>query len=707
VSSTHGDGGPGQRRERVDRARLRLLEQAASSTLGELLTATLDLAEELTGSRIGFFHFVENDQSTLWLQAWSTHTIARMCTAGGTGSHYPLPQAGVWADCVRLGKPVVHNDYASLPARKGMPPGHAQVIRELTVPVIRDGRICAVLGVGNKPADYDDQDIVDVSALADLAWDIAARKRAEEALARSEAKFRGLFDTMMDGLVVVDMEGHVLESNETYRGMLGFTAEELATRTYPELTPEGWHAAEARIVAEQVLPRGYSDVYEKEYRRKDGSTFPVELRTFLLREGDRPSAMWAIVRDVTDRKQSEIATRYLLEQVQAEKDLLAALLESIGDEVWFADPQGRFTLANRAALAQFRMAAAKDRSVEEMARSLEVLRADGTPRPLEETPPLRALRGEEVRGQEEIVRTPATGELRHRQVTATPVRDRSGRILGSVSVVRDVTELRALQAHLALASRLAAMGTLVAGVAHEINNPLAAEIADQGIALEIAREIQGRLQGTAPIDRAAEARALGDAIEALEEAQEGGQRIARIVKNLSTFGRPDTRRTRIRLAEVVAEAMRWLPATVARAATVQVEDGGGPEVVASVGQIEQVVVNLVTNAVRAIPAGRRGLVRVRLGPGEPGTSRMEVVDDGKGIEPVLLDRIFEPFFTTRPAGEGRGMGLGLAICHAIVTSHGGTLTASSAVGRGSTFRVDLPVAPDPLPPAQEQGLHRT
>ena len=693
MSSTHGEGGLIQRRERVDGARLRLLEQAATSTLKELLTATLDLAEELTGSQIGFFHFVEDDQATLWLQAWSTHTVERMCTAEGAGSHYPLPRAGVWADCVRTGKPVVHNDYASLPGKKGMPAGHAVVVRELTVPVLRGGRVCAVLGVGNKPVDYGEQDVADVSALADLAWDIAARKRAEEALARSEAKFRGLFDTMMDGLVVVDLEGQVLESNETYRRMLGLTAAELASRTYVELTPERWHAAEARIVAEQVLPRGYSDVYEKEYQRKDGSTFPVELRTFLLREGDRPAAMWAIVRDVTDRRQAEIATRYLHEQVQAEKDLLAALLESIGDEVWFCDTEGRFTLANRAALTQFKMDAAPGASVEEMARSLEVLRPDGSPRPVGEAPPLRALRGEVVAKQEEIVRTPATGELRHRQVTATAVRDRGGQIIGSVSVVRDVTESHALQAQLALASRLAAMGTLVEGVAHEVNNPLAAELADQGVALEIAREVQGRLLGNGPIDRAAEAHALGEAVEALEEAQEGGQRIARIVKNLSTFGRPDTRRTRVRLGDVVTEAMRWLPATVARTATVQIEDGGAPEVVASVGQIEQVVVNLVTNAGRAIDPGRRGLVLVRLGPGEGGTSRMEVVDDGRGIEPNLLDRIFDPFFTTRPVGEGRGMGLGLAICHAIVTAHGGTLTVTSTVGKGSTFRMDLPAAP--------------
>ena len=92
------------REQRVNAARLELLERDPSSTLTELLTATLDLAEALTGSRIGFFHFVEEDQSTLWLQAWSTNTVARMCTAEGAGSHYPVDQAGVWADCVRTGR---------------------------------------------------------------------------------------------------------------------------------------------------------------------------------------------------------------------------------------------------------------------------------------------------------------------------------------------------------------------------------------------------------------------------------------------------------------------------------------------------------------------------------------------------------------------------------------------------------------------------
>ena len=87
--------------------------------------------------RVGFFHFVDDDQGALRLQAWSTNTVTRMCTAEGAGSHYPVDQAGVWADCVRTARPVVHNDYASLATRKELPPGHARVARELTVPVMR------------------------------------------------------------------------------------------------------------------------------------------------------------------------------------------------------------------------------------------------------------------------------------------------------------------------------------------------------------------------------------------------------------------------------------------------------------------------------------------------------------------------------------------------------------------------------------------
>ena len=522
-------------RRRVNGARLRLLELAPHSTTQELLTATLDLAEALTGSNIGFLHFVEEDQSTLWLQAWSTNTMERMCSAEGAGSHYAIEKAGVWADCVRTGAAVIHNDYDAIPDRKGMPAGHARVVRELTVPVVRSGRICAVLGVGNKPTDYDDRDVEDVTALADLAWDIAARKRAEEALQESEQRFRALANGLPAGIVQADSGGGIRYANPAWQEMTGGQ----------EGVAGDWLGA---VAGGLPLPR------EHRLRRPDGT------------------------------------------------------------ETWV--------------------------------------------RPF-----------------------------------VSPLRDAEGAVTGYVGGMVDVSETHELHARLALTSRLASMGTLVSGVAHEVNNPLAAQMADQGIALEIAREVRDRLASGGPVSPQAEARRLDAVIESLEEAQESSHRIARVVKNLATFGRTDAKHARLRLGDVVTLAMRWLPSYVGRTATVQVDDGGAPEVLGTAGQPEQVVVNLVSNAARAIPPDRRGLVIVRIGPGTGGTARMDVVDDGVGIEPDLLDRIFEPFFTTRPSGPERGTGLGLPICHAIVTSHGGTLSVTSQPGRGSCFRVEMPAAP--------------
>jgi len=171
--------------EEILQARLRLSEAAISLSLDALLTKTLDEAEALTGSTIGFFHFLAEDQQTLQLQTWSSHTLATMCKADGKGQHYPVRQAGVWVDCIHQRRPVIHNDYANLPHRKGMPEGHAPVVRELVVPIFRGPAIVGILGVGNKPVDYVERDIEVITQLANLAWDIVGARRTEEELARS------------------------------------------------------------------------------------------------------------------------------------------------------------------------------------------------------------------------------------------------------------------------------------------------------------------------------------------------------------------------------------------------------------------------------------------------------------------------------------------------------------------------------------------
>ncbi|NTW52572.1 MAG: PAS domain S-box protein [Chlorobiaceae bacterium] len=168
--------------------RVNLFEKADTLSVEELLQATLDEIERETGSSIGFSHFIAKDQTTLLLQAFSTNTVNRMCRVQAEGAHHPLNIAGVWAEAVRERRTVIHNDYATLENRRGMPEGHAEVRRELVVPVIRGEQVVAVFGIGNKHVDYDDDDAQWVKAVADQAWDIIEKKIAEDEYRRMEEK---------------------------------------------------------------------------------------------------------------------------------------------------------------------------------------------------------------------------------------------------------------------------------------------------------------------------------------------------------------------------------------------------------------------------------------------------------------------------------------------------------------------------------------
>jgi PAS domain S-box-containing protein len=163
--------------------RFELMEYSAYHSFDEVLQKTIDVVSELTASHIGFMHFIEEDQTTVYLQAWSTETVRDYCTIDGEGMHYPVEQAGVWADAVRQRRSLIHNDYESLADRKGTPDGHVKLIREMVIPITRNDRIVALMGVGNKTQEYTRQDIEIGERFADYAWDITERKQMEIALA--------------------------------------------------------------------------------------------------------------------------------------------------------------------------------------------------------------------------------------------------------------------------------------------------------------------------------------------------------------------------------------------------------------------------------------------------------------------------------------------------------------------------------------------
>jgi PAS domain S-box-containing protein len=266
-----------------------------------------------------------------------------------------------------------------------------------------------------------------------------ALRQAQATLIASQEKYTDLYDFAPVGYFAFDHMGLISEVNLTGASLLGVERGRLKGKPFSLFV-----AASSRDTFHRhyrgVLRTGTAATCELRLTRKDGTSFYALVQSAPVRDAEgNPTSVRSAIGDITERKQAE-ETQRLLADVQEEKERLSALINSMQDEVWFADTQKRFTLANPSALREFSLDAINGIDVEKFAESLEVYRPDGSPRPVDETPPLRALQGEVVRNQEEMIRTPGNGEVRYRQVSSAPVRDQNGTIIGSVSVVRDITE---------------------------------------------------------------------------------------------------------------------------------------------------------------------------------------------------------------------------------------------------------------------------
>ena len=247
-------------------------------------------------------------------------------------------------------------------------------------------------------------------------------KQAAEARRNSESRYRQLHQSMRDAYAVVDLESRITECNTAFTDMLGYSAAEIHRLTYEDITPEQWHEHEAKIIRDQVFTRGYSDVYEKEYRRKDGTVFPIELRTFLMRdESGNPAGMWAIIRDITRRKRSEAALRH-------REALLSSMIENMPVDFWARDLEGRLLLQSRQTTEWWGDLQGKPFETAEVPpETLEQWQANNE----------RALRGEVVRGEVQLVTS--RGERRDFYNVVAPIIT-EGEVHGVLGVNLDITD---------------------------------------------------------------------------------------------------------------------------------------------------------------------------------------------------------------------------------------------------------------------------
>ncbi|RPI62446.1 MAG: PAS domain S-box protein, partial [Ignavibacteriales bacterium] len=327
-----------RRAELLSEARYRLIEYSYHSKLDEFLQKVLDEAENLTRSKIGFYHFVEADQITLSLQAWSTNTVQHMCKAEGKGLHYDIDKAGVWVDCVHKQKTIVHNDYESLTHKKGLPEGHAAVIREVVVPVFREDKIVAILGVGNKSNFYDDDDVQMITRLADLAWDITERKRSEKALDQSELKYKRIIETSNEGIWMMDADYNTTYVNKRMANQLEYAVEEMiGKKVYDFMFEEDLVDHRKKMDSRK---KGLEEIYERRFKKKSGDElWTMVSATAILSDDKKFLGSFAMFTDITDRKNSEHA---LMESEEKYRLLFDASPIGIG----IADMNGKIINSN-------------------------------------------------------------------------------------------------------------------------------------------------------------------------------------------------------------------------------------------------------------------------------------------------------------------------------------------------------------------------
>ncbi|MBI2920604.1 MAG: PAS domain S-box protein [Planctomycetes bacterium] len=537
-------------------------------------------------------------------------------------------------------------------------------LRAVVVVVLPAGRI-------DRAAEWLDAGAADVLfASADPAA-LALRLRAAEMLAEARAsrryteeQFQLLVEAAFEG-ICVHSEGRVLYCNRAFAQTLGYAPEELVGAfALDRAAPED----RARIASH--IATGYDLPYRAHGLRKDGSLVPVEIRGRTVTSNGRLLRVTAF-HDLTVEEAAE-TERFRAEEALARSEArFRQLIEEAPDAVAVVGRDGRFLFANRRTAALVGVPRPEDLLTRSPA---EFLTEDARLRFAVRT---RALfEGSETPHPSEYGFQAPGGPAGIVEVVSIPIEFEGSPAL--LAFIRDVTERRRIEAQLRQSERMASLGLLAAGVAHEINNPLSWVSTN----LEFA---------------AARAGALPEIARAIGEARQGAARVAKIVRDLRVYTRAGEEPPRpVDVREPLRFALAVTAAELRPRARVVEDFTAVPPVLASEGRLGQVFVDLLTNAAHAIEEGAADANRIRVAVrAEGGQVLVDIEDTGRGIPAQHLPRLFEPFFTTKP--EGQGTGLGLFVCHGIVRALGGDIRVESEAGRGTRVRILLPAAKGPIP----------
>jgi PAS domain S-box-containing protein len=505
---------------------------------------------------------------------------------------------------------------------------------------------------------------------------ITVLARDVSALRRNETRFTELFETLQEGIYITTSDGTILDANPALVRMLGYDSkEELLQRTVPEILVD---RAERKALMEQV--EGFPMIRGREITlvRKDGTSIVCLNTVAAVRDNSGQVVRYqGAVMDITERREME-------RRLHQQQEFAHRLVDSFPDLILVLDTASHYAFVS-------------PRCEQVLGYTLEETQGmefGGRTHP-EDSPAIMALYADILAGKQtfaslEVRVRHKLGDWRRIRFNFSPLSDEKGNIEGVVLSGRDVTDLKRLEEQLIQAEKLAAMGQMLAGVAHELNNPLTAILGVTELLRErVATDESSKRQ--------------------LELTYRQARRAARIVQNLLEFSRPASPHKKLLDINNLIDRTLQLHEHSLRRNNIQVDfrpQAELPGIVGDANQLIQVFLNLVTNAEQAIREVRdAGRLQIRLGRSG---NRLSITfqDDGVGIRPEALLRVFDPFYTTKRPGGGTG--LGLSICMSIIREHGGTIEAEALPAGGSAFTVYLPPAtaqqPQAVPASSETGV---
>jgi len=489
--------------------------------------------------------------------------------------------------------------------------------------------------------------------------DVTDERRAREAVAQSEARYRNVFETATDALFTLDTHGSVTSANDATCALFDARLDKLLGRPIARWVDDDDRAAVNDAFDDAV--RGQGHRFDCTVSRSTGERRQLSATTTPIRHGPQVTGVLVLARDVTEQRAREAA----LARFEAR---YADLVESASDAIFTVGSDGKFTSVNRA----LEVATGKTRA-ELLGASFTVVIDPRDQDELQDTV-REVMQGRRVR--RELRYLDGNGVSRPAAMLASPLREGDA-VTGVLAIVRDVGEEKLLVEQLVQQEKLAAIGQLVSGVAHELNNPLASVMAFSQLVL-----------GSAGSDKERD--------EALLTIHGEAKRAAKIVSNLLTFARQHPpQRTTASVNSVITSTLELRRYALA-VYGVELEehlDDSLPPIWADPFQLQQVFLNLIGNAEQALRGweGERRIVVTTEVRG--GKILVTVRDTGPGIPAAEIDRVFNPFYTTK--GVGKGTGLGLSVSDGIVREHGGAIRVESSPGTGAAFVVELPIVAPP------------